>query len=393
MTPGSAARASHGGRRLVRRMQGFLQLLRLRGFPIGLAETNDALLLLDEQSLATSRSMKPPLKALLCGRPSDWAAFDDLFDAYWLDQGVKNLLRASGGTRGASKEQGPEAQAAGPSFGLPNQNSRGEAPGEVGEDGRSGGASSRERLASTDLRFVQDPDELAQLEALAQRLARRLRSRLSRRAQARRRGRRIDLRRSIHRSIPYGGTPLRLAFRRRRPKPQRLVVLLDVSGSMSLYSAFFVRFLHGLTTSFKDAETYLFHTRLVQLGPILRDGNLARAVDRMALVAGGWSGGTRIADCLKTFNDQHASEVMSSGSLVIVVSDGYDTCDPEALGAEMARLKRRARRIVWLNPMAGWRDYAPVAGGMTAALPHVDVFAPAHNLESLLAIEPVLARL
>lgn len=400
MTAAVSALPEPPGRRIAGRLQGFVRLLRGRGFAIGLAESGDALALLDGDGIADPRLLKQSLKALLSGRPADWRAFDALFDAYWLGSGVRSRLRASGGRRRADRDRGAGSQAAGPSFGLPNAARHGETAEAASGEGRGGGASSREALAGTDLRFVQDPDELAQLEALAERLARRLRRRLGRRAQVKRQGRRADLRRTIHRSIPHGGTPLRLAFRRRRPKPRRLVVLLDVSGSMSLYSSFFVRFLHGLTASFRDAEAYLFHTRLVHLTPILRDGLrprpgdlLARAVDRMALVAGGWSGGTRIADSLKTFNDHHAGSVMRSDSLVIVVSDGYDTCDPETLGLEMARLKRRARRLVWLNPMAGWRDYAPVAGGMTAALPHIDLFAPAHSLKSLLALEPALTRL
>ena len=110
-------------------------------------------------------------------------------------------------------------------------------------------------------------------------------------------------------------------------------------------------------------------------------------------MAQGWSGGTRIGESLATFNRSYAASVLNRRSVVIIVSDGYDTGPPEQLAAELAALRRRARRVVWLNPMLGWQGYEPVARGMAAALPHVDLFAPAHNLESLAALEPYLAGL
>ena len=185
-----------------------------------------------------------------------------------------------------------------------------------------------------------------------------------------------------------GGTPIDLVWRRRKVKPLRLVVLLDTSGSMNLYTAFFVRFLHGVVDSFREAEAFVFHTRLAQVSPSLRDRNVARAVDRLGLMAQGIGGGTRIGESLATFNRWHARRVINSRTAVMIVSDGYDTGDPELLGAQMRRLRRRCRRIVWLNPLIGWKSFSPDARGMQAALPHIDLFAPAHNLESLAALEP-----
>jgi uncharacterized protein with von Willebrand factor type A (vWA) domain len=259
--------------------------------------------------------------------------------------------------------------------------------------GRREGASRAENLAAADLRHVADPDDIEKVHALTARLARVMRARLVRREQTRRRGRRLDLRRTIHRSISHGGTPLELAWRRRKKKPLRLVVLLDASGSMSLYTAFFVRFLHGVVDAFREAEAFVFHTRLAHVSPTLRDRDVTRAVERLSLLAQGIGGGTRIGDSLADFNRWHAARVLNSRTAVIIVSDGYDTGEPERLGAEMARLRRRCRRIIWLNPLIGWKDYAPAARGMQAALPHVDLFAPAHNLESLAALEPYLARI
>jgi uncharacterized protein with von Willebrand factor type A (vWA) domain len=220
-----------------------------------------------------------------------------------------------------------------------------------------------------------------------------MRARLIRREQIRRRGRRLDLRRTIHRNVSHGGTLLDLAWRRRKIKPLRLVMLLDASGSMSLYTAFFVRFLHGAVDAFREAEAFVFHTRLAHVSPSLRDRDVTRAVDRLSLMAQGIGGGTRIGESLATFNRWHARRVINSRTAVMIVSDGYDTGPPEQLGQEMRRLRRRCKKIVWLNPLIGWRDYSPQARGMQAALPYVDLFAPAHNLASLAALEPYLAKI
>ncbi len=139
----------------------------------------------------------------------------------------------------------------------------------------------------------------------------------------------LDLRRTIHRSVSHGGTPVDLVWRRRKHKPLRLVVLLDASGSMSLYTAFFVRFLHGVVDAFREAEAFVFHTRLAHVSPSLRDRDVARAVDRLGLMAQGIGGGTRIGESLATFNRWHARRVIHSRTAVMIVSDGYDTGEPE----------------------------------------------------------------
>jgi uncharacterized protein len=220
-----------------------------------------------------------------------------------------------------------------------------------------------------------------------------MRTRLTRRDRQAARGRRIDLRRTIRASLPTGGTPIRLVHRQRRHKPLRLVVLLDASGSMNLYTAVFVRFVHGILDHFLEADAFLFHTSLVHVSDALREKDAGKALDRLSLMAKGVGGGTRIGDSLASFNRWHAPRVIHSRTCLMILSDGYDTGEPEALGAEMAALRRRCKRIVWLNPLIGWEGYEPSARGMAAALPYVDLFAAAHSLDSLAAIEPYLARL
>jgi uncharacterized protein len=379
-----------------RRLAGFAHTLRENGFKVGLAETSDALVILTA-SLATQPStLKPALRALFCATHSDWQRFDEIFDAYWQGRGVRQARTLAG----TALESAParHLKDVGTRTGrpdIPDHIERRHDEGDDAGDGRSKreGASRFENLSTADLRHVVDSADIAQAHALAARLSRVMRVRLVRRERVRRRGRRLDLRRTIHRNVSHGGTLMDLAWRRRKIKPLRLVFLLDASGSMSLYTAFFVRFLHGVVDAFRESEAFVFHTRLAHVSASLRDRDVSRAVDKLSLMAQGIGGGTKIGESLATFNRWHAKRVINSRTAVMIVSDGYDTGSPEMLGEEMRRLRQRCRRIVWLNPLIGWRDYSPQARGMQAALPYVDLFAPAHNLESLAALEPYLARI
>ncbi len=386
------------GEPMRQRLAGFVRTLRDNGFKSGLAETRDALAILASPAATRPPSLKPALRALFCATHSDWVKFDDIFEAFWRGRHVR---RARTLTSAAVPSQSPLRQLKEPGtahgeMGLPGGAERrdaNQANYHAGSHGRRGGASTAENIAATDLRHITDPEDVARANALAARLASVMRTRLERREQARRRGRRLDLRRTIHRNVSHGGTLIELAWRRRKIKPLRLIVLLDASGSMNLYTAFFVRFLHGVLDAFHEAEAFVFHTRLAQVSASLRDRDVSRALDRLSLMAQGIGGGTRIGESLATFNRWHARRLINSRTAVMILSDGYDTGDPERLASEMRRLRQRCRRIIWLNPLIGWRDYSPRARGMLAALPYVDLFAPAHNLESLAALAPYLARI
>jgi uncharacterized protein with von Willebrand factor type A (vWA) domain len=381
-----------------RRLAGFARTLRDNGYRVGLAETRDALQVLASPAALRSTSLRPALRALFCATHSDWERFDEIFDAFWHGSGMRQRQVLSGvpsASHAPAAKKLAEAHVPQEALGLPDhveRKSDGDGETQAEGRGRREGASRVENLAATDLRHVVDPEDIAATHALAARLARVMRARLVRRDQIRRSGRRIDLRRTIHRNVSHGGMPFDLAWRRRKIKPLRLVVLLDASGSMSLYTAFFVRFLHGVVDAFREAEAFVFHTRLVHVSPSLRDRDVTRAVERLSLMAQGIGGGTRIGESLATFNRWHARRVINSRTALMIVSDGYDTGEPGQLGEEMRRLRRRCRKIIWLNPLIGWRDYSPQARGMQAALPYVDLFAPAHNLESLAALEPYLAK-
>ncbi|MGQ9367425.1 vWA domain-containing protein [Azospirillum sp. ST 5-10] len=379
-----------------RRLAGFLALLRHNGFPVGPAEAADALRAMAALDLSRPAPLRQALRHLLCGRRTEWQRFDALFDAHWLGLGVRQAVRVTGspppGGRGVRTLMDLAAPRGTPD-GMPDRVERGLGAEAPGGGGRRGGAAAAEAVERRDLRTLRDPEELARAHALAERLARRLLATLTRRMRRAREGRVLDLRATIRRSVGRGGEPIDRLFRRRRPQPLGIVLILDVSGSMEPYTAFFVRFMHAMLLHVRRAEAFVFHTRLIHVSPALADRDPGRAVDRLSLIARGWSGGTRIGACLAAFNREHAPRAVDGRTAVILFSDGYDTGEPERLAREMAALRRRTRRIVWLNPMAGWRGYAPEAAGMRAALPYVDLFAPAHSLDSLSALEPYLARI
>jgi uncharacterized protein with von Willebrand factor type A (vWA) domain len=381
------------------RLAGFTLTLRDNGFAVGLKESEDAARVVGSDMAVRPAALRSALKSLLCARHSDWLRFDDIFDAYWLGRGVRSVSQMSAHAKAATRAEmrqlaGPQVEDnGGPALGDQVPRGGGDAGQDSNSAGRMEGASRAERLAATDFRKIADPRAVAEAHALAARLAKRMRTRLSRRERARNKGRRVDLRRTIRRNISHGGVPIELVWRKRKRRPLRLVVLLDASGSMSLYTSVFVRFIHGMLDHFREAEAFLFHTRLVHVSAAMREKDAGRALERLSLLAQGVGGGTRIGESLAAFNRWHARSVIHSRTCVMIISDGYDTGSPEALAAEMQKLARRCRRTVWLNPMIGWDGYQPSARGMRAALPHIDLFASAHSLQSLAAIEPYLARL
>lgn len=382
------------------RLVHFTQVLRRNAFTIGLKESEDAARVLASDATRRAGTLRAALKSLFCARRSDWEKFDGIFNAYWLDRATRRLLRMSPHPRApGTAAPRPPARPDGPPTAATGigELMAGNDPGalEKPQDGvgRMEGASRAEHLAEMDFRKIADPQAIAETHALAARLASKMRWRLTRRQHARAKGARLDMRRTIRRNICHGGVPIDLMWRSRKLKPLRLVVLLDVSGSMNLYTSVFVRFIHGVLDHFREADAFLFHTRLAHVSAALREKHVGRALERLSLLAQGAGGGTRIGESLAAFNRWHAPSVIHSRTCVLIISDGYDTGTPAALATEMRQLKRRCRRIVWLNPMLGWEGYAPIAQGMQAALPYVDLFAPAHNLKSLAALEPYLARL
>jgi uncharacterized protein len=380
------------------KLAAFLRTLRDNGFAVGLAEGQDAASLMTKGYAEKPALLRSAFRHLFSARKSDWEKFDGLFDAFWLGKRVRSRVAAVGSAKAANSPSLKSLQDKSEKGGTDSAADQIPAPGDdAPEDARGEGcmegASAASNLAEIDFRKLADPDQIGAAHATAAQLAKAMRTRLTRRDLARRRGYRLDLRRTIHHNISHGGVPITLVMRQRKDKPLRLVVLLDASGSMSMYTAVFLRFIHGVLDEFREAEAFLFHTRLAYVSDAMKDKDAARALDRLSIMAQGAGGGTRIGESLQTFNRWHASRVIHSRTCVMIVSDGYETGDAALLGREMAALARRCRRIVWLNPMMAWDGYTPEAKGIKAALPHVDLYAPANTLKSLSALEPYLAKL
>jgi len=193
----------------------------------------------------------------------------------------------------------------------------------------------------------------------------------------------IDMSRLLRKNVMRGGELIELPRRVRREAPRPVVLLADVSGSMDRYSRMLLAFASGLTRSARQVESFVFATRLTRVSRHVAATGGHRVVSRAVRDLHDWGGGTRIGDALRTFNTTWARRVMRHGPVVLIVSDGWDRGDPELLGRELARVRRRCSRVIWLNPLLGSAGYEPLTRGMQAALAHIDDFMPAHNLKSL----------
>lgn len=364
--------------RVAARLAGFPAFLRTNGFAVGGGDAVQVMAAAPRVGVLDRELLRFSLQALLCGRADEWRRFDALFDAWFLpsNRWQRPQRREAGGGR---------------QDGLPTH-ARGD--GTAADDGdalRPRRAASRDEvLTSADFRTLTEREHALDIEALMRRFARQLkRIRLRREARARR-GRRLDLPTTIRRSVGSGGTPFDLAWKDRRRVRPRLVLLIDVSRSMALYSFFYLRLARALAAEVADVHSFIFHTRITAVSEALADPDPWRAQERLHLLAQGWGGGTRIGESLAQFNREYAPRLVHSRTAVLIFSDGYDTGEPQRLGDALGRLKRRARRLVWLNPLANQPSYAPISQGMQAALPHLDLLAPAGDLAALQAVLPAL---
>jgi len=252
-----------------------------------------------------------------------------------------------------------------------------------------GAASEQERLAERDFAEL-EADELRALRELMRELALAPPPRRVRRSRRDPHGSRLDVRATLRASYRTGGDPSRRILRRRLERRRRLVLLCDISGSMEPYTRAFLQVLHAAVGG-ANAEAFVFATRLTRLTGALRGRDPDRAIERAAAAARDWSSGTRIGEALKRFNDDHGRRGMARGAVVVILSDGWERGDPALVAREMERLRRLAFRIVWVNPRKAGRGFAPLAGGMAAALPYCDAFVSGHNLRSLDAVAQAIA--
>lgn len=377
------------------RVAGFIAHLRSNGLRLGVAEADIAMAALTEVRAISPGESRRALRAVCTGCKEEAERFDDLFDSYWLDAGrVKQKVipnksnSISDDVHSSRDARGQDASTTG-SLNAPDGGQ-----GDAASDGTGKLIAAEVRnLSRKDLRDMVRPEEIAEAEAVARRLGAALRDRRSRRRIAARKGDRLHFRKIIRHSLATGGEPLRLLRKRRPDRTRKIVALCDVSGSMTVYAQVFLAFLAGLMRADSKADAYLFHTRLVRITEALRDKDALRAIGRMSLMADGFGGGSKIGPSLELFADTYAKRFVDGRSVVLILSDGYDTAPPALISTALAKLKKRGCTIIWLNPLKGWRDYAPVADGMAAALPHLDLFSAANTLDDLAKLERELVAL
>jgi uncharacterized protein len=360
----------------------FCRALREAGLAVTPAEAIEAARVLELIDLKDREELRQGLRSVLTSRPEDFRLFDELFEHFWT-WGRDREGRAQHRPGPLRREHSPPIPRprGTPSVARWMKVDSGELDEEPMNVARQ---SDVERLQTKDFAAFA-PDELDEIRRVAAQLARRMAARPSRRWRPAVRGSRLNLRQLMRQSLRMGGEILELTFRERRRRKTKLVLLCDVSGSMDLYSRFLVQFLYALQNCFARVETFVFSTRLSRVTEQLRRRPYGAALRRLSAGVEDWSGGTRIGECVAAFAAGWP-RLVDRRTVVVVVSDGWDAGDPAALAGTLAALRERAGRIVWLNPLLGSPSYRPETRGMAAALPHLDVFAPVHNLASLRAL-------
>lgn len=233
-------------------------------------------------------------------------------------------------------------------------------------------------------------EDMEKAREIVAKLAAILATRLSRRKVIGKKGKIIDFRRSWRKSLAHGGEPLELIRKQQKIKKTKILLLCDVSGSMDCYAKFLIQFIYGMQKELKEVEVAVFSTHLTDITGLLRRKGLAEGLNEVADVVPDWSGGTKIGESLLEFYRQFAPSFSAYRTVVILISDGWDRGDVEVLRYSMEMLHRHAYRLIWLNPLLGSDGYQPICRGIRTALPYVDYFLPAHNLESLAELTKIL---
>ena len=361
---------------------GFTRALRAAGVPVTHDRSMGFLAAAAEVGADDRQSTYWAGRATLCGSPDDLARYDQVF-ASWFDP-RDGLPRAQ--PRDASRPSAAHL--------LPDAEGSGGSGDDPDDDVVRAAASAAEVLRHRDVASL-DAAERRRLAGMFGRLS--LRPPVRRTARHRRwhRGE-VDASRTLRNSLRHLGEPGEIAWRRRGTRPRRVVLLVDVSGSMSAYADALLRLAHRLTQSARASagtvETFTIGTRLTHVTRALRSRDADRAIVAAGEVVPDWSGGTRLGETLRVFLDRWGQRGLARGAVVVVFSDGWERGDAELLGEQMARLRRVAHRVVWVNPHRGKVGYEPLQGGVVAALPHCDDFLAGHSLATFADLTEVIAR-
>lgn len=374
--------------RLTHNILHFARALRAAGLPIGPGKVLDAIEAVEAVGIGRRDDFYWTLHAVFVNRQDQRELFDQAFHIFWRNpELLKRMLSLLLPTvRAEMPARGPEVARR-----VAEALHRGRQPGEgpAREDeppelriDATFTYSERERLQGMDFEKM-SAAEIAEAKAVIARMRLPLMEVPTRRFRPDQRGRRVDLRTTLRRSLRTGGDLIELAVRRRRTRHPPLVVLCDISGSMSRYSRMLLHFLHAVTNDRDRVHAFLFGTRLTNVTRHLRHRDIDVALEKVGAAVQDWSGGTRIGQCLHTFNQVWSRRVLGQGAVVLLITDGLDRDAGAGLAAEMERLHKSCRRLIWLNPLLRFEGFVPKSSGIRAILPHVDDFRTVHNLDSL----------
>ena len=374
-----SAEARRASGAVLERLATLAALLRAGGVRVGTGELAAGAQAMRANDASQRGDVYLGLRAVLCSKHTDYPVFDSAFSAVFGEPGDEAADRA--------------VLPAGADLVLP----RVAAPPPEGVQPNKVGAAEMRPAAYSEIELLHDKDfaaytdvERAQARAIIMRLAQHMPMREARRTKAtRRRGVRPDLQATVRASLRYAGEPLDRRWRAHVQGPRKLVLVCDVSGSMAPYARMLLQYLHAAVSTHRRVEAFVFGTRLTRITHELGMRDPDRALDRASAAVVDWSGGTRIGASIATLNRVHGRR-LGRGSVIVILSDGWDRGDPGLLATEMARLRRSAHRVIWLNPLKAAPDYEPLARGMAAALPHTDHFLAGNSLRSLAQLADLL---
>jgi uncharacterized protein with von Willebrand factor type A (vWA) domain len=361
------------------RLAKFPTFLRSNGFGVGASAGVDSLRVANLVGVTQKDSLRWSLKALLCNRAEEWGRFDRLFDSWFLPANQWQQAAAREVEKGFFSGNDP----AGDSTSTRDSD-------ELEDATPRNAASDKDISTRGDFKDLMKREHLLELEAVVRQIAKELRQITLRREAASSKRKRLNMQATARGSVATGGLPLRLHWKNRKKVKPRLILIIDVSRSMIAYSFFYLRLARALAAVIPDVHTFIFHTTLIGVSQALRDPDPTRAQQRLHVLAEGWASGTRIGESLNHFIKEYAGGLINSRTGIVILSDGYETGSPESLGAALRYLKRRVRRLVWLNPLLSKETYQPVSAGIKAALPLIDLHAAAGDLKSLKITLPSL---
>lgn len=361
------------------RISGFIEYLRETNFQVSL---EDSILIgqtLEKLSFPNPVLTKHMCRAICCQTQIHWREFDHLFEKYWFHS---NLPHESDVNDAISPDPGSLSKGPGGLTGMSTGSQEADLFAHDNENSPTG-AGRQTTVAKADFRFLKDAGAMKRIEILTERLAKQIRPRISRRREISGNPGRIALGPTLKASIKTGGVPLLPVFTKRKHEPPHLVVLHDVSHSMTFNNPLLFRFTRGLIQHFDSAEAFIFHMHLYQVTPILREPSISKMQERLEQNNRMWFGGTCIADSLQEFRIRHSKKRLKSESTVIIISDGIDSNESQKLTSELTLLKQRCRRIFWLNPMLERPGFNIQKEAVLNVKRNVDFLLPAHSLDAL----------